>query len=105
TSEFVWRHPREAAPELLKMAATSDKPIALVFGREDTGLTTEQIDRLDSLITVPTNPKHPSLNLHQAVLLIAYELRLASLGQGTELPTSRRTAPPATTAELNAMFD
>ncbi|HUP90343.1 MAG TPA: TrmH family RNA methyltransferase, partial [Longimicrobiales bacterium] len=105
TSQFVWRHPRDAAPELLKMPATIDQPIALVFGREDTGLTTEQIDRLDSLITVPTNPQHPSLNLHQAVLLITYELRMAALEESPALPTSRRTAEPATTAELNAMFD
>src|SRR5262245_55067824 len=104
TSQFVWQHPREAAPELLALPATGDKPIALVFGREDTGLTTEQIDRLDRLITVPTNPKHPSLNLAQAVLLIGYELRMASEAAQTELPTSRRRAPPASTAEMNAMF-
>jgi tRNA (cytidine32/uridine32-2'-O)-methyltransferase len=105
TSQFVWQHPREAAPELLALPATDEKPIALVFGREDSGLTTEQIDRLDRLITVPTNPKHPSLNLAQAVLLVAYELRMAAEGSETALPTSRRTAPPATTAELNAMFE
>lgn len=104
TSQFVWQHPREAAPELLALPATDERPIALVFGREDTGLTTEQIDRLDRLVTVPTNPKHPSLNLAQAVLLLAYELRMAAEGSETALPTSRRTAPPATTAELNAMF-
>lgn len=104
TSEFVWQHPREAAPELLSLPATEEKPIALVFGREDTGLTTEQVDLLDRLVTIPTNPKHPSLNLAQAVLLITYELRMASLGD-TPLPTSRRAAGPASTAELNAFFD
>lgn len=105
TSQFVWRHPRAAAPELLKLTASAQQPIALVFGREDSGLTTEQIDRLDSLITIPTDARHPSLNLHQAVLLITYELRMAALEEAPALPTSRRTAPPATTAELNAMFD
>ena len=104
TSQFVWQHPREAAPELLSLPATPEKPIALVFGREDTGLTTGQIDKLDRLITVPTNPEHPSLNLAQAVLLVSYELRMASEAAASPLPTSRRTAPPATTAELNAMF-
>jgi len=59
------------------------------------------------LITVPTNPKHSSLNLAQAVLLIAYELRMAAEGADAALPTARRsrTTPLATTAELNAMFD
>lgn len=103
TSQFVWQHPREAAPQLLALPATADTPVALVFGREDTGLTTEQVDRLDRLITVPTSPRHPSLNLAQAVLLIAYELRMAAAGE-LPLPTSRKDAPPATTAELNAMF-
>ena len=105
TSQFVWKHPREAAPELIKMPASKKRPIAMVFGREDSGLTTEQIDRLDSLITVPTNPAHPSLNLHQAVLLLCYELRMASLGDSAARPTWRKTAPPATTAEMNALFD
>jgi tRNA (cytidine32/uridine32-2'-O)-methyltransferase len=105
TSQFVWQHPREAAPELLKLPATEAKPVVLVFGREDTGLTTEQIDKLDRLITIPTNPKHSSLNLAQAVLLVAYELRMAAEGSDQELPKSRRTAPLAGTAELNAMFD
>lgn len=104
TSQFVWQHPREAAPELLALPATEKKPVALVFGREEAGLTTEQVDKLDRLITIPTNPKHPSLNLAQAVLLICYELRMAAEGN-QPLPTSRRSAPPATTAELNAMFD
>jgi tRNA (cytidine32/uridine32-2'-O)-methyltransferase len=104
TSQFVWQHPRSASPELLALPASAEKPIALVFGREDTGLTTEQIDSLDRLITVPTNPDHSSLNLAQAVLLITYELRMASEAADAGLPKSRRTAPPATTAELNAMF-
>jgi TrmH family RNA methyltransferase len=104
TSQFVWQHPRSAAPELLALPSSPEKPIALVFGREDTGLTTEQIDSLDRLITVPTNPDHSSLNLAQAVLLIMYELRMASEAGEAALPKSRRSAPPATTAELNAMF-
>jgi len=106
TAQFVWQHPREAAPELLAIAATPEHPVALVFGREDTGLTTEQIDRLDRLITIPTNPQHPSLNLAQAVLLVTYELRMAAEGDAA-LPTSRRTRNTALaqTAELNAMFD
>jgi TrmH family RNA methyltransferase len=104
TSQFVWQHPRAAAVELLPLPASFERPIALVFGREDTGLTTEQLDRLDRLITVPTNPMHPSLNLAQAVLLVTYELRMAAEGAQQILPKSRRTAPAAATSELNALF-
>lgn len=104
SEQFVWQHPRDAAPQLLALPATAQQPIALVFGREDSGLFTEEIDRCDRLITVPTNPKHASLNLAQAVLLVLYELWMAERGSEHALPTARKTAPPATTAELNAMF-
>jgi TrmH family RNA methyltransferase len=93
TSQFVWQHPRAAALELIALPASFERPIALVFGREDTGL-----------ITVPTNPRHPSLNLAQAVLLLTYELRMAAEGAQQMLPKSRRTAAAAATSELNAMF-
>lgn len=106
SEQFVWRHPRDAAPELLAMDATRERPIALVFGREDKGLLTEEVDRCDRVITIPTNPKHSSLNLAQAVLLVVYELWMTEQGMQHPLPTPRKIkqAPPATTAELNAMF-
>jgi TrmH family RNA methyltransferase len=106
SEQFVWQHPRDAAPELLALPATAAKPIALVFGREDSGLFTEEVDRCDRVITIPTNPKHSSLNLAQAVLLVLYELWMAEQGSQHNLPEPRKVkrAPPATTAELNAMF-
>ncbi len=107
SEQFVWHHPRAAAPDLLALPATREKPIALVFGREDSGLFTEEVDLCDRVITIPTNPKHSSLNLAQAVLLVVYELWMAEQGQQQALPTPRRikTAPPATTAQLHAMFE
>lgn len=106
SEQFVWQHPRDAAPKLLAMPATAARPIALVFGREDAGLTTEEVDLCDSVMTIPTNPKHSSLNLAQAVLLVLYELWMEEQGSERQLPTPRKikTAPPATTAELHAMF-
>ena len=106
SEQFVWQHPRAAAPDLLAMPATRQKPIALVFGREDSGLFTEEVDLCDRVITIPTNPKHSSLNLAQAVLLVLYELWMAEQGEGRGLPQPRKikTAPPASTTELNAMF-
>lgn len=106
SEQFVWQHPREAAPELLALPATREQPIALVFGREDSGLFTEEIDLCDRVITVPTNPRHSSLNLAQAVLLVLYELWMVEQGSQRALPTPRKikTAPPATTTELHAMF-
>jgi len=53
--------------------------LSLVFGPEASGLTGAEMDLCHSLVHVPTDPGHPSLNLAQAVLLLAYELRLAAL--------------------------
>ena len=53
--------------------------LSLVFGPEASGLTGAEMDLCHSLVHVPTDPAHPSLNLAQAVLLLAYELRLAAL--------------------------
>jgi len=64
--------PRELAPELLQLA-TSGR-VALVFGREDKGLSNEEIGICTHLIRIPVHPDYASLNLSQAVLLCCYEL-------------------------------
>ncbi|MEN2985106.1 MAG: RNA methyltransferase [Thermodesulfovibrionaceae bacterium] len=48
--------------------------VALLFGREDKGLFNEEIEKCGYLMTIPTSELQPSLNLSQAVLLVAYEL-------------------------------
>jgi len=63
---------RELAPRLHPDSA--DRPIALVFGPEPHGLTTAEIDRCHYLVTIPTNPEYPSLNLAQAVAIALYEV-------------------------------
>ncbi len=77
------RHRGLSAPELdprqcaAKVAEYSpDAEVALVFGRESSGLTNDETDRCNFLVHIPTNPEHGSLNLAAAVLVIAYELRM-----------------------------
>jgi len=48
--------------------------VAILFGREDRGLLNEEVDECGLLLTIPTSKKHRSLNLAQAVLIVAYEL-------------------------------
>ena len=67
----------------------------LVFGREDSGLPNEILDRVHAAVTIPTT-EHASLNLAQAVLIACYELHLASGDATRELPGPRKEAPPAT---------
>lgn len=67
--------PRECAAELLQ--APGDQDVAVLFGRERTGLTNEEVDRCHFLVHIPANPDYNSLNLAAAVQIIAYEFLLA----------------------------
>lgn len=101
TAQRNYRRPRELAPEILRRAM--DGQVALVFGREDRGLSNAALDQCHDVLVVPTTTEHPSLNLAQAVLLVAYELLLAARGGG-ELPAGKRSRGPAAIAELEEMY-
>jgi len=94
--------PREAAAELLGAAATG--PVAVVAGREDRGLTNAELDLGHVLVTIPTDPGNSSLNLAQAVAIMAYESWLARGGETAPLKPPRKGTPPATSAQLEALF-
>ncbi len=61
-------------PDLLAKLPSTQQNIALVFGRESSGLTNRELSYCHLLITIPTNTQNPSLNLAQAVALTLYEL-------------------------------
>ncbi|MEZ0602251.1 RNA methyltransferase [Paraburkholderia sp. IW21] len=69
--------PRAAAGVAREQAAQGE--IALVFGNERTGLSNEDVERCSALAHIPANPAYSSLNLAQAVQVLAYELRTAYL--------------------------
>nr|WP_244106298.1 RNA methyltransferase [Paraburkholderia phenazinium] len=73
--------PRAAAGHAREHAVHGD--IALVFGNERTGLSNEDVERCSVLAHIPANPAYSSLNLAQAVQVLAYELRTAYLGAGS----------------------
>lgn len=65
------------------LAAGHDEPVALVFGRERSGLRNDELDRCHYLVHIPTATDYGSINLAQAVQVVAYELRMAALqGRG-----------------------
>jgi tRNA/rRNA methyltransferase len=66
--------PRAAAEEIAGLSSSND--LAILFGREDRGLTNREIERCQRIVTVPTAAGKASLNLAQAVLVMAYELFL-----------------------------
>ncbi len=68
-------NPRQAVEQLEKF--DDDTHIAIVFGREHSGLSNEELDRCQYLINIPANPDYSSLNLAAAVQVVAYELRMS----------------------------
>ena len=102
TAQRNYRRPRTLAARIL--ARAREGPVAIVFGREDRGLSNESLDRCHDVIVVPTSADFSSLNLAQAVLLVAYELLLAGSGAPDPLPTGKRSLGPATAAELEEMY-
>ncbi len=94
--------PREAAAELRQAAL--EGPVAVVAGREDSGLTNAELDLCGLVVTIATDPRHPSLNLAQAVAIMAYECWNAQGGEAMPLKRPRKVANPATSAQLEALF-
>ena len=78
----------EFAPDLARLAATG--PLAAVFGREAHGLSDAELDRCTHLVHIAASPEYPSFNLAQAVLLVAYTLRL---GLASAPPLGQEEAP------------
>jgi TrmH family RNA methyltransferase len=97
-----YRRPREAASEIIQAVGAGEE-VALVFGREDRGLSNEQLDHCNRVVVVPTDPDHASLNLAQAVLVLAYEIRLAA-EIDSDFKEPRRSAARASSQELEAVF-
>jgi tRNA/rRNA methyltransferase len=95
--------PREAAARL-RTAAASGHSTGVLFGPERTGLDNDDVASADALVVVPLDPAFTSLNLGQAVLLVAYEWHLAGdLTAAEELPVA--DSRPAERAELEGFFD
>ena len=94
--------PRAAAEDLL--ASASSGAVALLSGREDSGLPNEALDQAHVVVTIPTT-EHASLNLAQAALVALYEIHLAVATATRELSPPRKDAPPATSGQYERLFD
>lgn len=82
-------HPRQAAGKVMEVLANKeglcDQKVALVFGRERTGLTNEELAQCQVHIHIPTNEEYSSLNVASAVQVLGYEMRMAILAHQGKL--------------------
>ncbi|KAF1721110.1 RNA methyltransferase [Pseudoxanthomonas wuyuanensis] len=99
--------PRQAAERAV--ARAGEGGVALVFGRERTGLSNEELQLCHASVHIPANPDYSSLNLAAAVQVLAYELRLALLALAPAAATATAAAGPgregpASHAQLEGFF-
>jgi tRNA/rRNA methyltransferase len=97
------RGPDEAAVSLVRRAADGET-CGVLFGRERWGLTNAEIGLADEIVTLPVDPAHASLNIAQAVLIVAYEWRLAAVGPDLPFAGSNEIRL-ADKADLLRLFD
>ncbi len=79
-------NPREAADETVREA--SGHPVAILFGREDRGLTNEELQKCHRHLHIPTASEYSSLNVAAAVQVVCYEIRMALMGSA--LPSGKQ---------------
>jgi TrmH family RNA methyltransferase len=94
--------PRDAAAEVVSRSLAGK--VALVAGREDSGLTNDELDRCSLLVTISTDPTHTSLNIAQAVAIMCHEIWVARGGDAIPFKPPRHEAPPATAEQLEQVF-
>jgi len=82
-------------------AAVADGKVAFVFGNEQAGLTNEEMLACQTLVHIPANPEFSSLNLAQAVQVVAYELFMVSSSQVFKM----RGEKPATVADREGLYE
>lgn len=82
--------PRGCAEKALPEAAQG--PVAIVFGRENSGLTNDELSRCRYLVHIPSNPQYSSLNLAMAVQVISYELLMAARQESATVEPPRDLA-------------
>ncbi len=93
--------PRECAAQLLSEAEQG--PVALLFGRESSGLSNAEMDRCQYLVHIPANEEYSSLNLSMAVQVLTYELRMTAL-EGSPFPAVKRGRQIATADEMEGFI-
>jgi tRNA (cytidine32/uridine32-2'-O)-methyltransferase len=91
------------------MTEAQHTPVAMVFGREHSGLTNEELERCHYLVNIPSNPAYSSLNLAAAVQVIAYELLMVAQSEQSPVPASEagvlRQEEPATADQMQGFFE
>lgn len=97
--------PREAAEEIVSLSLKREAKISVIFGREDRGLTNEELGLCNLHVHIPSSEEYLSLNLSQAIQILAYEIRLSSLSLEGKLEKQEWDVPLAENAEVERLIE
>ena len=95
--------PRECGEKLI--SEVGDYPVALVFGRESSGLTNDELQLCHFHVQIPANPEYSSLNLAMAVQTLSYEVRMAFLANENKVFASSAEEVYPVVDETERMFE
>lgn len=91
--------PREGTGKILQAAQTGN--VAILFGRENSGLDNEELELCNLVLRIPANPDYSSLNIASAVQIICYEIMQSTLPETLQ---EKQEAPPATAEEMQQFY-
>ena len=99
--------PPVVAPRALagQLAGSADLHAALIFGNERFGLPNQIVEQCNVLINIPANPAYSSLNLSQAAQVLAYECRVAALGDGQGATDVGFQGSAANLTQIEGMYE
>ncbi len=95
------QNPRQCAPQIAQAADNGE--VAILFGREDRGLTNEELQQCHLHLNIPTSEAYSSLNLAMAVQIVAYELKMHEVGEG-DPAEAQWDAPFSTNEEVERFY-
>lgn len=99
--------PRECGDKVYAEAKEANHDVAILFGREDRGLTNEELHQCQYHVHIPSNPEYSALNIAAALQVIVYEIRMSALAAEAGKPVSFDDwdMPPAEHKSIEAYFE
>ncbi|MFQ5659754.1 MAG: RNA methyltransferase [Gammaproteobacteria bacterium] len=97
-------NPEQAVEQIIQHARQGEK-VAVVFGRESSGLSNDELELCNAMIRIPANPGFSSLNLASAVQIICYELRRTLLNSEINIEKTDVSAPLASSEQMRQLYE
>jgi len=98
--------PKQCAEQVVDIVQGKGEQVAIVMGREKSGLSNTELERCNLLVNIPANPDYSSLNLAAATQVLTYEVRMQALAKAGENPVvNENDSPLASAADVEGMYE